>query len=113
MVLISLLGQSITPPGLLHPFVRAVLFPPPPALALFYEPEGGACMEPMITQGFDLWQPFRELLHPYTSIASFLFQLYISNTKIEAVVLPERSPPGEFLFIGNYVIASDNVVLIS
>lgn len=88
-------------------------FPPPPALALFYEPEGGACMEPMITQGFNLWQPFRELLHPYTSIASFLFQLYISNTKIEAVVLPERSPPGEFLFIGNYVIASDNVVLIS
>lgn len=89
------------PPGLLHPFVRTVLFPPPPALALLYEPEGGACVVPITTQGFDLWQPIREPLHPYTSIASFLFQLYISNTQIVAIVLPERSPPGEFLSIGN------------
>lgn len=56
---------------------------------------------PITTQGFDLWQPIREPLHPYTSIASFLFQLYISNTQIVAIVLPEQSPPGEFLSIGN------------
>lgn len=67
----------------------------------------------MVTQGFYLWQPSRELLHPCTSTVSFLFQLYSSFTKIVTTALPELSPPGELFSIGNYTTASDKPVLIS
>lgn len=67
---------------------------------------------PVVTQGFYLQQPFRELLHPCTSTTSFLSQLYSSITKIVTTALPELSPPGELLSGGNYTTASDNPVLI-
>lgn len=100
MLLVSLPVQSIMPPKAFYPFVRTVLFPSPPALALFYEPKGGACIR---ASGHTRILPVVALQR---ATASMHFNNLISFpiTKIVTTALPELSPPGELLSRGNHSI---------